>query len=100
MKTYSLTSSLTIRQRIEQIVAHRRPGAKDRWVNVHDNGDGDGAVLGFYIDDWNSAFADFKEYAELDYRLDTETGSPKTLSLGFNHSRKGSAAPTIERKQD
>lgn len=83
MKIYSPHSALTIRQRIEK--AYRQKRKNDLWVNVHNNGTSDGTAFGFFLTDWESE--EFQSYTELDFRLDNESQSAKSLSLGFNYRR-------------
>lgn len=91
MKLYSPYSGMTVRQRIERSFRAKR--RHDVYVTVHNNGDGDGFLFGFYLTDWDNEFDDFQGYKELDYRLDTESKSERKLTLGINYSRTKPLVP-------
>lgn len=57
------------------------------YISVHANWTSEGEVIGFYLNDWESPFEDFKLNKELDYELANENRSNKIISLGF--SRQG-----------
>jgi hypothetical protein len=91
MKMYPPSSSTTIRQRLEQLVARRPKTSKDAWVNVYDNStEYSSEDCGFYISDYE----EFKDLDVLGYRLDSERISNASqtvgqrINLGFTHFRK------------
>jgi hypothetical protein len=87
MKIYPDTSSLTVRRRIEQLIARRPKTAKDRYVTVYNNGTSEGTLFGFYLSDWDSPFDDIQLHKELDYRLDTESVGVENWHFGINFHR-------------
>jgi hypothetical protein len=88
MIVYPETSTKTIRQRLEQIIANRPAVAKDIWINIYDNStEYSPENFGFYISDYNNLLDSIEDNEILDYRLDTMTKSANKLNLGFNHFR-------------
>ena len=79
MKTYPKNSTLTIRERLEQLSARAK---SDYLVKIYDNStEWRPENFMFYIDDYE----DYKNSEVFDYRLDTEKKYKGTLCLGFTH---------------
>ena len=86
MRVYPITSTQTIGQRLDRMIARRRKPAKDVWINIYDNSTKYSPEdVGFYINDYE----EFKGGDVLNYRLDSETRGDGKLNLGFSHFKEG-----------